>query len=299
MKTAPPTLVTFLGGNTSALQFDLWTITTPAGVVVRWTDADIDITTTDARTFVRGPVITRDRVTWVRGLQVDSLKVVMQSPSQLVNNLTLPAFATSGGFDGASVTLERCYLNTSGTYQGSLIWFTGLVAQVNPSRLGCVMEVKSQLTQLNQQLPRNLYQSGCVNDLYDPNCAAAKASFTTTGAVVGVSTDFNPYLDVSVLMDSKPGFFGGTVYLPFQLGVLKFNSGANAGISRTVQTYTRTSSLNGRLRFSRPFPFTPVVGDGFTISAGCDKTLATCQNVFNNTSHFRGFPFVPVPETVT
>jgi len=30
---------------------------------------------------------------------------------------------------------------------------------------------------------------------------------------------------------------------------------------------------------------------------GCDRTLATCTNVFNNTIHFGGFPYIPTPET--
>src|SRR6516164_9423043 len=28
-----------------------------------------------------------------------------------------------------------------------------------------------------------------------------------------------------------------------------------------------------------------------------DRTLATCNTVFNNASHFGGFPYVPTPET--
>jgi hypothetical protein len=30
---------------------------------------------------------------------------------------------------------------------------------------------------------------------------------------------------------------------------------------------------------------------------GCDRTLATCTNVFNNAANFGGFPFIPTPET--
>jgi len=46
-----------------------------------------------------------------------------------------------------------------------------------------------------------------------------------------------------------------------------------------------------------PLPFAPAFGDAFTVYAGCDRTLATCQGRFNNKANFRGFPFVPPAET--
>ena len=39
------------------------------------------------------------------------------------------------------------------------------------------------------------------------------------------------------------------------------------------------------------------VGDQFQLLPGCDRTLATCQSVFNNAIHFGGFPYIPTPET--
>jgi uncharacterized phage protein (TIGR02218 family) len=34
-------------------------------------------------------------------------------------------------------------------------------------------------------------------------------------------------------------------------------------------------------------------GDDFVVTAGCDKQMATCRNVFNNLNNFRGFPHMP------
>ena len=36
-----------------------------------------------------------------------------------------------------------------------------------------------------------------------------------------------------------------------------------------------------------------VVGDAFTISAGCDKRFSTCRDRFDNAVNFRGFPHMP------
>jgi uncharacterized phage protein (TIGR02218 family) len=35
------------------------------------------------------------------------------------------------------------------------------------------------------------------------------------------------------------------------------------------------------------------VGDGFTVTAGCDKSVKTCKAKFDNEVNFRGFPHVP------
>jgi hypothetical protein len=39
------------------------------------------------------------------------------------------------------------------------------------------------------------------------------------------------------------------------------------------------------------------MGDQFKLLPGCDRTLSTCTNVFNNAIHFGGFPYIPTPET--
>ena len=36
------------------------------------------------------------------------------------------------------------------------------------------------------------------------------------------------------------------------------------------------------------------VGDYYEIYAGCDKTLATCKEKFNNVINFRGEPYINV-----
>jgi uncharacterized phage protein (TIGR02218 family) len=40
-------------------------------------------------------------------------------------------------------------------------------------------------------------------------------------------------------------------------------------------------------------PRTIAAGDTFTLTPGCDKSLATCRDRFANTVNFRGFPHMP------
>ena len=45
------------------------------------------------------------------------------------------------------------------------------------------------------------------------------------------------------------------------------------------------------------FLYPIAAGDQFELLPGCDRTIATCTNVFNNATHFGGFPYIPTPET--
>jgi len=281
-----PALITFLDDRRQGVVFDLWTILLQSGTQVQWTDADGTLTTlgTPPRSFTRGPIIQRDRVRWTRGIEVAQLQVDLHGPTTLIDGQALPVFATKGGFDSAAIQLERAYLNDSNVMQGSIVWFMGAVSDVNPTDMGAELTVKSQLSQLNQQIPRSLYQPGCLNNLYDANCGVSKAARTVSGTVSTV-------VDATSFTNSISGSRANGY---FNLGILRFTSGANAGIQRTVLQH-----VTNTLYFPRAFPFAVQAGDAFTLVPGCDKTQSTCFGIFSNLLRFRGMPYVPVPETVT
>lgn len=81
----------------------------------------------------------------------------------------------------------------------------------------------------------------------------------------------------------------------FTKGVVTFTSGPNNGASRYVDQYFG----GGSFIVVPMWDFAPVIGDHFSIVAGCDKTKATCKGKFNNLIHFAGQPFIPDPiETI-
>jgi hypothetical protein len=79
----------------------------------------------------------------------------------------------------------------------------------------------------------------------------------------------------------------------FNQGTLMFQGGQNAGVLVQIKSATNTA-----LTLANPLLFVPVAGDVFTILPGCDHTTGQggCGK-FNNLLNFRGFPFVPPPET--
>lgn len=224
------------------------------------------------------------------GLEVDTLSLDVYAdpddPSSKIEGLSFAAFAQIGGFDGATVRIDKCFMSEWGdcATNGTMMWFEGRTSDINFGRTTVTMQVHAFTELLNQQMPRDVYQPGCVNTLYQPTtCKALKSVFASGGVAQSGCTR-------SMIIFGPGGPPDGY----FTLGSILFTSGANAGISRSITEHTSSS---GVLRVPRPFPAAPAPGDTFTAYPGCDKAMATCRDKFHNLKNFRGWPFVPVPET--
>jgi uncharacterized phage protein (TIGR02218 family) len=68
-------------------------------------------------------------------------------------------------------------------------------------------------------------------------------------------------------------------------------TGSNAGRVAEVKAHAKASTIT--LTLWQRAPAAVAVGDGFTVTAGCDKTLVTCKARFDNVANFRGFPHMP------
>ena len=73
---------------------------------------------------------------------------------------------------------------------------------------------------------------------------------------------------------------------------ITFTSGANNGLSMEVKQYQNPGS-GGIFTLTLAMPYNVSVEDTYTLIQGCDKTLNTCYNRFNNVVNFRGEPLVP------
>ena len=222
------------------------------------------------------------------GVAVDTLTFdVIPGTSQIQGTGFLQAIK-QGIFDGATLVYSGAYW-PQGAYAnpvtptGVIDKFEGLVAEVDAGRSLATFTVNSFLDLLNQNMPRNLYQSGCVNTLYDAACTMNSNSFKEAGSASSGSTG-------SVINATLTGAAG-----IYNLGYITFTSGVNNGLSRSVGLYTKGSP--GTIALSMPFPNAPAASDTFNIFQGCDKQMSTCTNKFNNLTNFRGFPFVPENST--
>lgn len=280
MKNASPALLSLLAGSSQFVMADLFTITLASGVTVRYTSADADLTV-GAYQFT-AQRIKRGRVRMVCGVEVDTLDINFFTTSgESPGGIPFIQSINAGVLDGAHVLLERVFMPTFGdTSAGTVVLFAGRVADVSFGRSETRLHVKSDLELLNINMPRNLYQPGCIHTLFDAGCALSKSAFVHADVVQSGAT-------VTTLR-------GGVAQADhhFALGTITFDSGANAGASHTIKSY-----VGGLYTLVRPLVHAPQAGDSFRAYPGCDKTQATCESRFANVIHFRGYPYVPVPET--
>lgn len=282
MKASNPTLTALLAtGN--FLAADLYTFSLVDGTVLRYTSFDVNVSYSPNTWLASGPVFTRSKTRTVMGTETDTLSLtIAPRTTDLIGSQTWLQAACSGRLDGAEVRLDQGFLSLSLSVAGIINKFVGKVAQLTNVRGRIDMEVNSPLELLSIKMPRNVYQDGCQHVLFDTGCALLAASFAVTNSVASspTTTSFN----TTLAQDANY----------FTLGSLIFTSGDLAGTKRTVKLH----QAGGAITLLNPLPQAPQVGDDFTIYPGCDRTKETCESAkFNNVVNFKGFPFIPVPET--
>lgn len=278
MKPASDALIAVLASGQVFIA-DLFTFTLNSGVIWRFTSADADLPFA-GNVFTSIP-IARGKTRLVIGVQVDTLDISIYTANTSTDNISFIQDLNSGMLDGARVLVQRAFMaNFGDTTPGVLHQFSGSIADVSFGRTEIAMTVKSDLQLLDTPMPRNLYQTGCLHSLFDTQCALAKTAYAVTNAAGSGSTR----TALLTTLAQADGYF--------DMGTVTFTSGQNLGISYTVKTHAA-----GTLTLIRPTLFTPAAGDTFTAAPGCDKTQATCTAKFSNLANFRGYPYIPAPET--
>jgi uncharacterized phage protein (TIGR02218 family) len=305
MKPASSALVALLNASTGFIMADLYTFTLSGGTQHLYSGAAAAVTDqATGRAFALGPRFERSRTRVVIGIESDELDVrIYPGPTDLLGATPWAEAAWQGQLDGATVQLERAFMPGWGdTSPGTVVLFAGRVSDLAVSRTLIGLKVRSHLELLNVQMPRRLWQPSCNHDFGDQMCGydrvhGANAEGTATG--IGALTFVAAAGSTNVQILGVPVTTG-----PYTLGTITALSGANAGQSRTIASFVSGSTITMTLGFLSPV----AAGDSFEILPGCDRTLATCGNVFRNSrvtaggynpanaERFGGFPFVPPPE---
>lgn len=129
-----------------------------------------------------------------------------------------------------------------------------------------------------------LFQRKCDAALGDSACGVdlSVTRYTTSNSVTRVNrlSEFN----MPLLSGFTTDWFNG--------GVVKWQSGGNKGTASIIRKQA-TISGNTQITLAHP-PINDIqLGDRFSLTVGCDKTIATCHKKFSNHRNFRGFPYIP------
>lgn len=283
MRAASDKLIALLGAD-QFLMADLYTITTVQNQTHRYTNYDYDLMVGGNTYFADGPIISREGFNLSLGVEVDNLSVSIETTGENDFNLIPIAQAFHNGqMDGARFKLERIFMDINSpidTSAGVLLLFEGRIIEPELDRNVIHFNVASDLDDLSVPMPRNLYQPGCSNTLFDSACGLNRFNYMTESIIESGSTSARIICNIT----QPQGWF--------TQGVVEFLDSGNAGLKRTVRLHE-----TGVLLLTLPLLEEPQTGQRINIYPGCDKRLETCINRFSNKSMFRGAPFIPVPET--
>jgi len=322
MASISPALITLFNNvvaKTSQLfVWRIYTITLSGGGILRFADSDFDIKAAAStgplniagQTYPSSSVRidakqSKTQAHWKIGLDTDQyVLALMPRPFDPVTGAQFPdkiggvawlQAAQAGALDAADFQVDEAYFDALPTWPmpaggaspvGCRTIFAGVIAEVDTTNALAVLTVNDYRSLLSYSMPRHFYQAQCRHTLFDVGCQLDAANFAVPGSVAAGST-------ASTIIGAGPGAglarpAGSGTYT---LGRIVFTSGSNNTFQRTIRNWDGGNTLS----LLNPLPFTPQVGDTFTVYPGCDKTLTACQ-AFNNSINYGGQPFVPPPE---
>lgn len=269
-----------------------YTITTKSGNVIRVTDADLDVVAGGFTFAKNGILIQREKITNVLGLESSTVSLTVMADDSILAPNGVPFIkAISDGFlDGATINVQKVFAADwslmprsiePGELKGRLHMFEGVVRDTKTSTNEAKITVVSLAYKFDVMLPLNSFGPSCSNTLYDTKCGVNKASH-----VLNTTTDSAGATNFTFKVNS--------VTANYLLGTVEFTSGPNTGVKRTI---TGINVGTGFVTVSQPFPIQPS-GENVTLYKGCDRKLTTCTTRFSNQANYRGFPYVPNPESI-
>jgi len=280
MKDVPGALAAHVASGTTTLCW-CWRLTRRDGEQLGFTDHDRDVTF-DGTVFEAAAGMTASEMRDTVGLSVDNLEVTSAMTSDRLGEADLAA----GLYDNAAVEIFR--VNWAAPDQRVLMR-SGNLGEVKRSGISFAAEVRGLAHGL-QETKGRLFQDACDADLGDQRCKVAleSAAFRGTGTLAAVASPRRFTASGLSLFESDW----------FTHGLVTFTSGAASGQQVEVKRHTNAAGVvTVELWSAARLPLTP--GQTFTVTAGCDKRLATCRAKFANAVNFRGFPHMPGNDFLT
>lgn len=288
MRSTTPALAAFLATRPTMLWVcDLFSFTLASGAALNYASGDADVNYAGKTWYATG-ALSVDRSTWSGKdtLDIPTMEITISSDGTDFGATNFKTMLHNGGFDGASVQLDRAIGAEPGIPLGLVTLFAGPIGAITLGALTAKITVKGWTVVLQQYMPRNVYQTACTHSLYDANCTVNRAAHTATNTVLAavrntIGTNPNSWILPGGATAPVANLIGGT---------LTITSGVSAGARRTIIAAVPTA-----VGFTYPLYAIPAPGDTLTCTYGCDKTAAACAR-FGNLQHIRSFPFVPPAE---
>lgn len=268
MKTITTAMQTHLEGELQTLAY-CWKLTRRDGTIMGFTSLDRDLALMDA-TYIAATGFTPTSIDSQASLAVDNLDI----EGMLSAGSITEADILAGKYDFAEI--EVFALNYREGSYGRIHLRRGWLGEVEIRNGQFIAEIRGLTQRLSQHIGE-LYSPMCRAQLGDAKCTVNVAPYTVSGSVSSA-------LSQSKFLDNTRSEDAGH----FSYGKVTFTSGDNVGLSAEVK-----ESRGAEIVLALPMPFAIAVGDAYSLQQGCDKTLTTCAERYNNAINFRGEPHVP------
>ena len=272
MRTLRPDFAAHLASGATTLA-NCWRIVRGDGVTLGLTDHDEPLVF-DGTSFE--PMLEGGEAAEKLGSQTATAEVV----GVLVSDRIAEDDILLGRYDGALVETWR--VNWREVSQ-RLLLRRASIGEITREDGAFRAELRSGQQALHRVSGR-LYQKLCDAQVGDARCGVdlEDPAFRAEIEVTAVADRFR--LQVAGLDGFEEGWFG--------LGQARWESGRRQGLIDPLVGHRRIGGVD-LLGFAAPVGDWVEVGDVLTVTAGCDRRLATCREKFANVVNFRGFPHVP------
>jgi len=263
----------------------------------KWDFASFVLFAVNYADLTQGTMILRTgtigEVTMERGEFKAELRGLIQSYSRGIGQLTSPscradfgdvrcgvdtsAYTVTGTIDSVgadNVTLYDAARTEAGPTGGTAI---SNVTRANPGRITLATALR---------VPNGT-----------PVSITGVTGMTTINTITVLTNGASDYLSFDLSVDTRAftAYAGGGTVIElgsdsgyFDFGLITFTSGLNDDLSMEIKAYAV-----GQITLHLPMPYTVAAGDAYTLRAGCDKSLATCRDRYDNVVNFRGEPYIP------
>lgn len=219
------------------------------------------------------------------------------------NNITMRVpreFEVVGLYGGiltsnvTTVTIERFH-NDDPAQQLQVAW-KGQVVSVDRKKDEAIMLLQP-ITSGAEATPADTFSGLCNSFLFDGACRLARDDWRYIATLTSISADglelvFNGLRTQAVTLDTAGGGPTGP------LSAAELDVYWQGGYVQTGNQEVRSivegdvNSDPDRVRIDLPFRDF-VVGEGASVYAGCDLTLATCHKKFDNAINHQGYAYIP------
>lgn len=268
MKSLSVALAAHYQGDMTTLA-TCWKCTLKSGVILGFTNATMDLVISGV-TYAASTGFTPSDIQTSDKFNVDNLEVNGAIDSSVIREVDL----RTGLWDYAAIFIFE--VNYRDLSMGINPLRSGTLGQVSTKRNAFVAELRGLFQALQQPVGRALGYE-CDANFGDTRCTKNIASYSSTGSVLSVTDGRNFAVTLA-----------NSTFL-YTDGKLTMTSGPASGFSSAIREYIAPNWIV----LQTILPYTPVTGNTFAVSAGCNKTKETCADVYNNIVNHRGFPTLP------